>query len=195
MRRGGGLVHALWPVATALLLMPRAVGVPVAIAHERTVRAYTTGYSVYDNTPPGSADISNPVLHRRAGGWGSYTDPVTAAVGHTIIHGRDVLDMPAGTRLYVPSVARYFIVEDTCGDGPRPQNGPCHRLDTPGNRAPKSAAMWVDLWVGGEHATRAQSDRCMDALTRVRLIIINPRPTYRVAGGDISWHAACRIGR
>lgn len=51
---------------------------------------------------------------------------MTIAVGHSRKSGQDVLDIPAGTRIDHPDVRRYFIVEDTCGDGPKPEEGrPC----------------------------------------------------------------------
>src|SRR5690349_9643893 len=72
---------------------------------------YITAYTWFDNTPQGSPDISHPVLHRAAGGTGTFSDPVTIAVGHSLETGKDVLDVPAGTRMYIPNVRRYFIVE------------------------------------------------------------------------------------
>src|SRR4051812_38674485 len=85
------------------------------------ITAYLTGYTYYDNTPHQSVTVSNPVIHQTAGGTGTYTDPITLAVGHTITNGQDVLDWPPGTIFYVPNLRKYFIVEDTCGDGDRPQ--------------------------------------------------------------------------
>jgi hypothetical protein len=101
--------------------------VPVVTATgEVFIQAYTTGYDYWDNTPAGSAIISDPILHKRAGGTGTYADPITLAVGHSIIGGKDILDYPAGTKFYIPNLRRYFIVEDTCGDGPSPQTEECH---------------------------------------------------------------------
>lgn len=168
-------------------------------ASASTVKAYTTAYSFYDNTPPGSATISDPVLHKRAGGAGTYADPVTLAVGHSVINGRDVLDVPKGTRFYFPDLRKYFIVEDTCGDGKTPQNGPCHRLDTPGNRAPKGATVWVDAWIGGDSgSTRRQADDCMSKVTdgngAVHTIIRNPRKDFVVVSGPVLKSGKCRAG-
>lgn len=169
-----------------------AVALPFAASASspaHSLPAYTTAYDFWDNTPPGSAEISDPVLHRTAGGKGTYTNPVTVAVGHSISAGHDVLDYARGTRFYVPNVRRYFLVEDTCGDGPKPQNGPCHRLDTPGNRAPKGAKLWIDLWAGGSKATRSQGEKCMSKITdgngAVHTVIINPRKDYVVVSGDL----------
>lgn len=163
-----------------------------------TLRAYTTAYSVYDNTPPGTAEISDPVLHEKAGGTGTYADPITLAVGHSLKGGKDVLDFPAGTRFYLPDLRRYAVVEDTCGDGPRPQNGPCHRLDTPGNKAPSGAQVWVDVWIGGYGSTSRQADACMSKVTdgsgSVHTLIKNPRRDYVVVYGPVLDHGKCTAG-
>jgi hypothetical protein len=150
-----------------------------------TIKAYITGYSYFDNTPPGSADISNPVLHQTAGGTGTYADPITVAVGHSISNGTDTLDWPAGTRFYIPNLHRYFIVEDTCGDGGKPQNGPCHK------GYPSGASTWLDVWVGGKGGTSNGADNCMDAITRVSTVVVNPPAGYPVTSGDIYSAAGC----
>lgn len=146
---------------------------------ETLIQAYITGYSWYDNTPPGSSTISNPVIHSVAGGTGTYADPITVAVGHSIINGQDILDWPAGTRFYIPNLRRYFIVEDTCGDGNTPQNGPCH------TGYPSPAATWLDVWVGGQNGTSSGADNCMSAITDVWNAIKDPASDYIVVPGDI----------
>ncbi|HKS01542.1 MAG TPA: hypothetical protein VJS86_07680 [Arthrobacter sp.] len=153
--------------------------------------AYMTAYTWFDNTPPGSLDISNPVLHTKAGGTGTYEDPVTIAVGHSLESGKDVLDIPAGTRIYVPNVRRYFIVEDTCGDGPTPQNGPCHSTA----KAQEGASIWVDLWIGGEGGTKSSTRRCARKVTTVGTAVFNPRADYAVAsGGGVIHGGKCDTG-
>lgn len=118
--------------------------------------AYLTGYSVEDNTPPGSRSISNPVVHQQAGGTGTYADPITVAVGHSIVNGKDILDFPAGTRFYFPVLRIYGIAEDTCGDGSTPQNGPCHT----GYPNSSTNKYWIDIFVGSD-----PSDKCMDSFS------------------------------
>lgn len=141
---------------------------------------YLTGYSYWDNTPPGSAAISHPVLHRQAGGAGTYDDPITVAVGHAIVNGVDIpLDAP-GTRYYLQAHRRYLIVEDTCGDGPRPQDGPCYRL--PAVLRGKAVA-WLDAWMDGRAAGRTASDRCMSDLTGVTPVVKNPPRGLPVSPG------------
>jgi hypothetical protein len=140
--------------------------------------AYTTGYGWPDNTPPGAA-ISNPVIHQTAGGTGTYADPITLAVGHSITNGVDTLDYPAGTIFYIPNVRRYFIVEDTCGDGPTPQDEPCNVGYPAGDTA------WVDMWVGGEGASTSAVLNCEDDLTGSFLIIENPANDYAVVPGPL----------
>lgn len=159
-----------------------------------TLKAYTTGYSWFDNTPPGSATISHPVLHKTAGGKGTYSDPVTVAVGHSIINGKDILDYPKGTRFYIPNVRKYFVVEDTCGDGKTPQNGPCHSL----TKAPKGVTVWLDLWIGGKGSTRKQANDCMSKVTdgngAIHTAILKPRRDYVTVSGDILLNGKCRTG-
>jgi hypothetical protein len=177
-----------------------AVALPATfspVAHgatAKTLKAYTTGDSWFDNTPPGSATISHPVLHKKAGGKGTYADPVTVAVGHSIVNGRDILDYKKGTRFYIPNVRKYFIVEDTCGDGKTPQNGPCHSL----KKAPKGVTVWLDLWIGGSGSTRKQADDCMSKVTdgngAIHTAVLNPRKDYVTVSGDILYKGKCRTG-
>lgn len=150
---------------------------PPTSTGETRFDAYITGYSYYDNTPPGSADISHPVIHSKAGGTGTYADPITLAVGHSLTGGKDTLDYPAGTKFYIPGLRRYVIVEDTCGDGGSPQNGPCH--------TGYQGHPWLDVWVG-KGASKSASDACMDKITEVHTVIQNPLSTYSVVTGDIA---------
>ncbi|MGZ6605810.1 MAG: hypothetical protein ACXVFI_01935 [Solirubrobacteraceae bacterium] len=148
----------------------------------RDITAYVTGYGIYDNTPPGSTIISNPVIHRVAGGTGTYRDPVTVAVGHALINGHDILDWPQATRFYIPNLRRYFVVEDTCGDGPTPQNGPCHNLST----ADPGAQTWLDVWVDGSQMSTSATNSCEDAITHNQLVIKDPARDYAVTPGPIA---------
>lgn len=199
---------------------------PATGATPQTLRAYTTAYDYWDNTPAGSTEISHPVLHKRAGGTGTYADPVTLAVGHSLItatrtvkvvdskgrpvldkagkqttkqqtYTKDVLDVAAGTRFYFPDLRKYAMVEDTCGDGKKPQTIPCHRLDYPSNKAPKGAQLWVDLWAGGDKNTSKKvSAACMSKITdgngAVHTIIKNPAATYLVEARPILQGTSCR---
>ena len=140
---------------------------------------YITAYTWFDNTPEGSPDISHPVLHKKAGGAGTYADPVTIAVGHSLATGQDVLDFPAGTRIYLPDVRRYFIVEDTCGDGPTPEDGPCHAAAARHG----GASSWLDVWIGGEGESESFARRCANQVTGVRAAVFHPADNYVVASG------------
>jgi len=151
---------------------------PQPTGSEVRFTAYTTGYSFWDNTPPRSADISNPVIHAKAGGTGTFDNPITIAVGHTISGNKDTLDYPAGTIFYIPNMRRYFIVEDACGDGKTPQNGPCH--------TGYQGHPWIDLYVGGQAAGNSKSNTCMDQITDLHLVIKNPAPNYVVVSGEIA---------
>jgi chitinase len=155
--------------------------------------AFTTGYTWFDNTPRGSSQISNPVLHRQAGGTGTYADPITLAVGHSLANGKDTLDYPAGTRFYMPRVRRYFVVEDACGDGQSPQNGPCHSLKT----APKGATTWLDMYVGGAgEDSQSAVQACADKVTAgthagLNTVVQNPGPNLPVVEGPLFQNGKC----
>jgi hypothetical protein len=163
------------------------------IVGELIPAAYTTGYTWFDNTPPGSTMISHPVLNSQAaGGTGTYADPITLAVGHSLETGEDVLDYPAGTRFYLPHVRRYFIVEDTCGDGPRPQDRGCHDLAS----APTGARTWVDLYVGGAAgddaaAVQACASKVTDGDTELHAMIKDPASTHPVVAGPLFQDGRC----
>jgi len=117
---------------------------------------HTTGYSFQDNQGGDNATISCGVIHKTAGGTGSYADPITVAVPG---HAGQGTQMPCGTEIYMPDYKRYFIVEDT---------GATNYAD----------AKHIDIYVGGEGVSAAASRRCMDPVTTSdgspRQAIINP---------------------
>lgn len=119
-----------------------------AASGSRVVRAYATYYGWYDNTPPGCSIAYRPYC---AGGRGSYDDPITFA--------SDPREFPVGTRLYYPSLEKYFVMADQCQEcsadwsGRGPDGGP--------------GLHHVDLWIGGRGAERAALE-CEDALTETK---------------------------
>jgi hypothetical protein len=131
---------------------------------------YTTAYDWWDNTPPGSSEISHPVVHRRAGGDGTYRNPLTVAVDYG--SGRE-LQFKAGTRFYVPNVRAYLIVEDTIG---RHASGRVH----------------LDMWAGGKSSTKRSAYNCMSHVTGNVLVIRNPSRNYAVVKGPLSANNKCR---
>jgi hypothetical protein len=151
---------------------------------EKRFTAYLTGYAYWDNTPPGSAEISKPVLHRKAGGIGTYRDPITIAVGHSITGNRQTLDYAPGTRFYIVNLRKYAIVEDVCGDGRKPQAGPCH-TGYKGNP-------WLDIYIGGAKVSKAATEKCARRITALQKIIIHPKAGYPVHKGEIAG-SGCQV--
>jgi hypothetical protein len=185
------LTLSLAVLSTLLLSLAAPTTATEPQGHEARFRSYVTGYSYWDNTPAGSATIAYPrgrfdTLHSRAGGTGTYGNPITVAVGHSISGGVSSPRFEPGTRFYIPNLRRYFIVEDQCGDGRRPQTRGCW------TGFPEGAQNWLDVWVGGANTDRAVSDRCMAAITKTVTTIVNPRPDYAVAAGDISGRTCTR---
>jgi 3D (Asp-Asp-Asp) domain-containing protein len=131
----------------------------------RQVPIELTGYSFHDNTPAGSAEVSNPVLHKTAGGRGSYADPITVAVPSDS-------KFDPGTRFYLPSVRRYAIVEDSGASS------------TSGNH--------LDLWVDGEGGSERAVEACMDQLTGESTAEVNPPPGRPVIPGPI-FDGSCHL--
>ena len=161
----------------------RESGEAAQLAAYRTTKGqrfsvYLTGYSFWDNTPPGSAAIARPVIRQSAGGSGTYSDPITIAVGHSFATGRQVLDFPAGTRFYFPALRRYAIVEDVCGDGPTPQNGPCH--------VGYNGMPWLDIYVDGSDAGQRAANACMQQITGFHEVIVAPSRDLPVVAGALA---------
>jgi hypothetical protein len=113
-----------------------------------TQQTFLTFYGWYDNTPPG-ADISYPQIHDTAGGRGTFADPITFATS--------TAELKAGTKVWVPRVKKYFIMEDSCQEcgedwsGHGPNGGPGLRH--------------IDLWLGGKGGNAFDAINCEDALT------------------------------
>ena len=125
---------------------------------ETTIDARVTMYGFPDNDPPFSANIAHPVLHQQASGIGTFDDPITFA--------GDPGDIPFGTKIYVPHVQKYFIMEDTCADA----------MASPNDR------LQVDLWAGGSANTDVQQILSVEnANTRSSAqVILNAEPGHPV---------------
>lgn len=130
-----------------------------------TINAELTGYSYWDNNPPGSAEICCGVLHTTAGGRGTFADPVTVATptGETA----------PGTRLYIPRIKRYAIVEDSGATG----------MDL----------HHFDIYVDGAGHPEGASERCMDEITGQASVMLNPPPGYPVTAGPLTGSSGCVI--
>ncbi|WP_132256636.1 hypothetical protein [Methylobacterium segetis] len=99
---------------------------------EQAISAHVTMYGWPDNDPPG-AGIAYPQLHQQAGGTGTFEDPITFA--------SDSRDFAPGTKIYVPYLQKYFIMEDYCADAV----------------ASTTDAPHVDLWAGGNANSNVSS--------------------------------------
>lgn len=138
----------------------------------RQLRIWLTGFSWQDNTPPGSAKVSHPVLHQKAGGQGTFDDPITVAVP-----GKGGGIWKAGAKFYLPTVRRYVIVEDTGASA-----------------APSGQDGHLDMWIGGQGGTRSATDACMDKITAKGVPAeLNPPPDRPVLEGPIYADGRCNI--
>lgn len=149
----------------------------IGLFAERRMTVFLTGYSYWDNTPPASAIIGRPVIHEMAAGIGTYDDPVTLAVGWRADGSGVSEDFQPGTRFYIPRLRKYAIVEDLCGDGATPQDGPCH--------IGWKGYPWIDIYVDGSSQGPEDSNRCMKKITGVQSVILHPRRGRLISPGPI----------
>ncbi len=132
------------------------------------VQATITFYGWPDNSPPGKK-IAHPIIHRRAGGDGSYCNPTTFATERS-----NNKRIPYGIKIYVPFIKQYFIREDDCAaSGPPTGSGSngCYKL-------------WFDLWIGGNAKSKTRAvikcERMLTPNDQVK-VILYPRSGLPVA--------------
>src|SRR2546430_10821742 len=130
-----------------------------------TQQTFLTFYGWWDNTPPGNG-ISFPKIHSGAGGKGTFADPITFATAKA--------ELAPGTKVWVPRVKKYFIMEDDCQEcgadwsGHGPNGGPGLRH--------------IDLWIGGKGGSAFDAIDCQDAPTHcqpgntptLEPVVVNP---------------------
>jgi len=139
----------------------QASAATMAVPHSTNALFYVTLYGFVDNSPP-SAIISNPVIHQKAGGTGTFSDPVTFAT--------DKREEKPGTIVYYSFLQKYFIMEDTCTECTADFNGPPGNGDNP--TPVRSGHLWrIDLWAGGDKRSLHDPDmtallNCEDNLTQ-----------------------------
>jgi len=135
---------------------------------EKTVTAELTAYSHEDNQGGNNARICCAVLHREAGGTGTFADPITTAVPGS----GSSMETKAGTKIYIPALSAYFIVEDS---GATPTGKPR-----------------FDLWMDGRGLSSASS--CMDKITRTTTVIINAAAGKSVGRvGPLADSSGCHV--
>ncbi|WP_410572207.1 discoidin domain-containing protein [Amycolatopsis sp. cmx-4-61] len=140
--------RALVLVVTLFLALAAALTGAATANAATTQPTFLTFYGWWDNTPPGG-DISYPQIHGTAGGKGTYADPVTFATSSD--------ELKPGTKVWVPRVKKYFIMEDGCDEcsddwnSKGPNGGPGLRH--------------IDLWLGGKGGSAFDAIDCEDALT------------------------------
>lgn len=140
-----------------------------------TVHATITFYGWPDNSPPGN-QIAHPVIHKHAGGDGTYCNPTTFATER-----KNNEAIPYGIKIYVPFLKQYLIREDLCA-----ASGP-HR----GSGSNGCSGLWFDLWIGGTAKSKPHAViACELKLTPNRKVpvvlwprdglpVAHPGPVYR----------------
>jgi len=123
------------------------------------VTVLTTWFGAKDNCPPGG-DIAYPHIHQAAGGTGNWEDPITFAGAKSAIK--------PGSKVYVPSLKKYFIMEDDCEecDGEWKKHKKWH----------------MDLWMGTDKVTPGSGlIACENQMTvNKATVTLEPDSTYPV---------------
>jgi len=156
------------------------------VADEVRITAYTTGYSYWDNTPPGSArhfKRRHPHQGGRRGyirrsdhGGPSGTSLRTAATRSTMRRARNSTS---------PISSAISSSRTVAGDGDTPQNGPCHTTGYEGHPMDRTFMSTAPM------LPRKTSDACMDAITDLHLVIMNPGAELRaVVTGPVTDNCA-----
>jgi hypothetical protein len=120
-------------------------------------------YGARTNDPRGSRDIAFPkVMHGKAGGTGTFEDPLTFAAREGAFK--------LGTKIYVPEVKRYFVLEDLC---------------------PQCSGAGVNLWAGP--ADDSGLVDCIRSLARSgdRPYVADPPAGLQVVPGDLYQSGRC----
>jgi hypothetical protein len=142
-------------------------GLMVVSGATSTVQAKITFYGAPDNTPSGykQLGLSGDAL----GGIGTYCDPTDFAAGTS-----EDATVPSDTRIYVPSIQKYFARNDGCAG---------------------CSGLWFDLYVGGNQASDNPQDviNCEDSLTvgGEQQVILNPPPGEPVPSPGPIYNGSC----
>jgi hypothetical protein len=171
----GGAVTLALTLAWGVSLSQANAAPAAKPAATSTARFFVTLYGFVDNSPP-SAIISNPVIHSKAGGTGTYQDPVTFAT--------DTREEKPGTIVYYAYLKKYFIMEDTCTECSKDWTG--NNGDNP--VPPRNGHRWrIDMWAGGDKRSLHNPDKqallaCEDALTQSNggIVTLSPPKTLPV---------------
>jgi hypothetical protein len=135
-----------------------------------------TFYGFFDNSPPGTA-IAHPEIHSGAGGVGTFQDPISFAVAPEVQN-----KVPPGTIIYIPSLQKYFVMEDDC-TASGPGGAPVQGQGCDGELA--SGVNEFDLWIDGDPHKNAPDNpgsgsgnndnnmtSCEDTLTASKVAVI-----------------------
>lgn len=82
-------------------------------------------------------------------------------------------------------------MEDSYGDGPDPENGPCHI----GAGEHGGDSLWIDMWIGGQGESASFVRTCTRTVTGVFAAVFNHANNYVVAlGAGVIHDGKCDSG-
>lgn len=153
------------PVVPTSTPAPTLIPTPTYYPGAELITTKITYYGWADNTPAGTAiafphSSNGSTIHDNAGGTGSFDDPVTFATDQDMFS--------VGTKLYVPYLQKYIIMEDLCGG-----------CSDSWSKSPQE--YHIDIWMNSTDTFPDKLLACEHAFTRRReLIELNPPPNRPV---------------
>ncbi|MER6573096.1 hypothetical protein ABT288_44900 [Streptomyces sp. NPDC001093] len=186
--------HLKLSIAVTAATLATALAAPVASAHtastpsqrsgnhgsrpsdSQNINVHVTSYGYNDNDDGnghyGTAQIAYPQIHNEATeDLGTYDHPATFAT--------DPGEFAPGTRIYVPYLQKYFIMEDGCAECSSDwHNGVYH----------------VDLWMGPASTQPEPAlGNCEGSVTQDSGIIVNPDPGLPVDTTPMFSNGLCTV--
>lgn len=173
------LVVAVLLASLASILVQAATGgfkahaAPLSVTTTRMV--WITFYAARDNDPAGSRDIAYPgpaPRHAQAtADIGSFDHPITLA--------SDQRWLPVGTRVYVASLHKYYVMEDQCVECEADFSHGFHHVDLY-----MSDSVQPGVIAAEDQATKDQAENSLIAVNPPPNWPVDATPLYTDSGGS-----------
>jgi 3D (Asp-Asp-Asp) domain-containing protein len=133
---------AIPTVTPTITPSPTLVATSTPTAGTTNATVYVTYYGWPDNDPAGNAiaypkSDGYPSIHEGASGTGTFDNPVTFAA--------KVGRFPIGTKIYVPYIKKYVVLEDTCAS---------------------CTTNWIDIWMESDGNNTSKVIACEEHWTK-----------------------------
>lgn len=159
---------------------------PVPSPGQIVTTVYTAAHS-WAGASAGGTAAGDSRAPQSGKGTGTYEDPITIAVSSHPASGQAI---PAGTRIYLPDLRRYFIAGDACTDDGDAEDNQCRQGDPV-----STSTIRMDIRIGGEDVSDAAAEACSRQVADIGTAVLNPAGNYVVApGAGVMHDGKCNAG-